>query len=115
MLSILHVILDRESLPLSLAFQTLLGFVPLRITHDFCSNPAKSIERYTSRGNDKFDYYFWIPIVGPLIGAVFGALIYKYTIGDHLSIESSKNVSKDGTQEEKTPLEPGAPVQDSVA
>ena len=50
-----------------------------------------------------------------MIGAVFGALIYKYTIGDHLRIESAKNDSKDGTAEEKTPLEPGAQVQDSVA
>jgi len=68
-----------------------------------------------SRGNDQFEYYFWIPIVGPLIGAVFGALLYKYTVGDHLSIESAKNDSKDGTPEEKAPLEPGAQVQDSVA
>lgn len=75
-------------------------------------NKSRSIN---SRGNEKFDYYFWIPIVGPLIGAVFGALIYKYTIGDHLRIESAKNDSKDGTPEEKTPLEPGAQVQDSVA
>lgn len=37
------------------------------------------------RGNNKFDYYFWIPIVGPLIGAIAGALLYKYVIGAHLA------------------------------
>ena len=76
---------------------------------------AKKRRTIKSRGNEKFDYYFWIPIVGPLIGAVFGAIIYKYTIGDHLRIESAKNNSNDGTPEEKAPLEPGVQVQDSVA
>ena len=76
---------------------------------------AKKPRTIKSRGNEKFDYYFWIPIVGPLIGAVFGAIIYKYTIGDHLSIESAKNNSNDGTPEEKAPLEPSVQVQDSVA
>lgn len=27
------------------------------------------------------NYYFWIPIVAPLVGGVVGALIYDYTIG----------------------------------
>lgn len=68
-----------------------------------------------SRGNDKFDYYFWIPVVGPFFGAVCGALIYKYTIGDHLSIESAKDESKDASPEEKAPLQSDIPIQDSVA
>lgn len=31
------------------------------------------------------DNYFWIPIVGPLIGGVIGGFVYKYTIGRQLS------------------------------
>ena len=32
----------------------------------------------------KFDWYFWIPIVGPLIGGVIGVLIYDWFVGDVL-------------------------------
>jgi glycerol uptake facilitator protein len=30
-------------------------------------------------------YYFWIPIVGPLIGAVIGVFVYKFFIADMLA------------------------------
>ncbi|KAI1723114.1 major intrinsic protein [Ditylenchus destructor] len=29
------------------------------------------------------DYYFWIPIIGPIIGALFGTWIYKLFVGVH--------------------------------
>ncbi|CAH8554851.1 unnamed protein product [Schistosoma turkestanicum] len=38
-------------------------------------------------GNQAFsgaDYFFWIPIAGPYIGAVIGAVLYELTIGIHL-------------------------------
>ena len=42
------------------------------------------------------NYYFWIPIVGPLTGAVVGAFIFDYTIGKVLA---AKMLGKSGTTE----------------
>ncbi|CAL8068323.1 unnamed protein product [Calicophoron daubneyi] len=30
------------------------------------------------------EYFFWIPIVGPLVGGIIGAILYELTIGIHL-------------------------------
>lgn len=32
-----------------------------------------------------YDYWFWVPIVGPHIGALCGALVYMLLIGIHLA------------------------------
>jgi glycerol uptake facilitator len=42
------------------------------------------------------NYYFWIPIVGPLLGAVVGAFIFDYTIGKVLQ---AKMLGASGTTE----------------
>ncbi|CAH8596737.1 unnamed protein product [Schistosoma mattheei] len=42
-------------------------------------------------GNQAFsggNYFFWIPIAGPYIGAVIGAVLYELTIGIHLDRKS---------------------------
>ncbi|MGW5063716.1 hypothetical protein ACWEQ2_41675 [Streptomyces sp. NPDC004096] len=35
-----------------------------------------------------FHAYFWIPIVGPLVGGVIGVLVYDLFIGDVLAIRT---------------------------
>jgi glycerol uptake facilitator protein len=42
------------------------------------------------------NYYFWIPILGPLTGGVVGAFIYDYTLGKVLQ---AKMLGKSGTTE----------------
>jgi glycerol uptake facilitator protein len=42
------------------------------------------------------NYYFWIPIVGPLLGGVVGALIFDWTLGRVLE---AKMLGKSGTTE----------------
>ncbi len=44
------------------------------------------------------NFYFWIPIVAPLLGGVVGAFIYDYTIGKVLQ---AKDLMKSGTAETK--------------
>lgn len=44
---------------------------------------------------DWFSNYFWIPIVGPLIGGVIGVLVYDLFIGDVLHARSQQEGSTD--------------------
>ena len=44
-----------------------------------------------SSGTFHFANYFWIPIVGPLIGAVIGVLLYDFFIGDVLASRLKKS------------------------
>jgi MIP family channel proteins len=58
----------------------------------YAINPARDFgpRLFTSLagwGADVFranNYWFWVPIVGPLVGGVIGALVYDKLIGDHL-------------------------------
>jgi glycerol uptake facilitator protein len=58
---------------------------------------------YTGTGGFHFSNYFWIPIVGPLIGGVIGVLIYDLFIGDvlHARLKVQEEVS--GPVEETIP------------
>ena len=42
------------------------------------------------------NYYFWVPIVAPLVGGVVGAFIYDFTLGKVLA---AKELMKSGTAE----------------
>src|SRR5947209_1816050 len=44
------------------------------------------------------NFYFWIPIVAPLLGGVVGAFIYDYTIG---KVIEARELMKSGTAETK--------------
>jgi len=37
-----------------------------------------------TRGNNAYDCHFWIPIVGPIVGAVLGSKLYSVSIGSEL-------------------------------
>jgi glycerol uptake facilitator protein len=49
---------------------------------------------YHAIGGPNFTGYFWIPIVGPLVGGVIGVLIYDFFIGDilHARLKMTENV-----------------------
>jgi glycerol uptake facilitator protein len=63
-------------------------------------------------GGLAFSNYFWIPIVGPLIGAVVGIVIYDLFIGDvlHARLKLTENV-EGPIQESHVPEQPGTATQ----
>ena len=53
---------------------------------------------YFPDGDDCFyktelKHYWWIPIIGPIIGAFLGQLIYQIFIGSHLVVSGSDKMS----------------------
>ena len=40
--------------------------------------------RSFSRGNNLFDYYWWIPLLGPVLGAIIGTVSYQLVFTDLL-------------------------------
>lgn len=52
---------------------------------------ASYLTGYGSAWRDQYgNLYFWVPIVGPLIGGVLGAALYRYLITPFLRTESEK-------------------------
>jgi glycerol uptake facilitator protein len=47
-----------------------------------------------------FSDYFWIPIVGPLVGGCVGAIVYDFFIGDVLHVRKSRTGAADAVPEE---------------
>ncbi|MGH3448640.1 MAG: MIP/aquaporin family protein [Nocardioidaceae bacterium] len=47
----------------------------------------------------EYSWYFWIPIIGPLIGGAIGVLIYDLFIGDVLHARGSKEEPQGRTRE----------------
>lgn len=47
-----------------------------------------------------FSWYFWVPIVGPLIGGIIGVLLYDWFIGDILHARGAKLEPVGRTREE---------------
>ena len=56
-----------------------------------------------------FSNYWWIPIVGPLIGGVIGILIYDLFISDVLIARAGGGPVPEATSVDDVPAGPGGP------
>jgi glycerol uptake facilitator protein len=69
---------------IGMAFGTDAGYA-INPARDLGPRVAEFITGYGGAFRDQYGHlYFWVPIVGPLIGGVIGAGLYKFTIGKHL-------------------------------
>ena len=68
------------------AYGTNAGYA-INPARDFGPRLASFLTGYGTAWRDQNgDFYFWVPILGPLIGGPLGALLYDALIGRHLPV-----------------------------
>jgi glycerol uptake facilitator protein len=69
---------------------------------DFGPRLASFLTGYGTAWRDQYgNFYFWVPIIGPLIGGLLGAGLYDFLVGRHLPIEEAQEPGR-------TPTDPDA-------
>ena len=91
---------------IGMAWGTLAGYA-INPARDFGPRVASSLTGYGGQAfKDQYgDPYFWVPIVGPLIGGLIGAFLYDLLIGRFPPPTRTKNPA--GCPRTRTP--PGRP------
>ncbi|WCK52635.1 aquaporin family protein [Aneurinibacillus sp. Ricciae_BoGa-3] len=81
------------------AFGTLTGFA-MNPARDFGPKLFAALAGWGSVALPGPHEYFWVPIIGPFIGAVIGGGLYDYLIGRSLNFEDSQLTNIDRNEEE---------------
>lgn len=69
---------------IGMAFGTDAGYA-INPARDLGPRLASFLTGYRTAWRDQYgNFYYWVPIVGPLIGALVGGALYKLLIGRHL-------------------------------
>ena len=68
---------------------------------------------YHAIGGPNFTGYFWVPIVGPLVGGIIGVLIYDFFIGDILHARLKMVEAVEGPIPETEPVATTAEVPEA--
>jgi glycerol uptake facilitator protein len=113
----------RNTAPLSNMGPLIVGFVVFAVGTSFGANTGYAINpardfgprvfafiagygkvalpgSFNNGAGFSFSNYFWLPIVGPLVGGVIGAIVYDFFIGDVLHARKSRMA-------DEAPREPG--------
>jgi glycerol uptake facilitator protein len=84
---------------IGMAFGTDAGYA-INPARDFGPRLAAFITGYGSAWRDQYGhFYFWVPIVGPIVGGLIGAALYRILIGNFAAALASQGVP--------APAEPG--------
>jgi glycerol uptake facilitator protein len=79
---------------IGMAWGTDAGYA-INPARDFGPRLASFLTGYENAFRDQTGYlYFWIPIVGPIIGGVVGAGLYQYLIGRFLPTDEPQEVGR---------------------
>jgi glycerol uptake facilitator protein len=72
---------------IGMAFGTDAGYA-INPARDFGPRLAEFLTGYHHAWRDQYNHlYFWVPIIGPLVGGVIGAALYHYLVGQYLPLE----------------------------
>ncbi len=92
---------------IGMAWGTAAGYA-INPARDFGPRLASYLTGYESAFRDQYgNLYFWVPILGPLIGGPLGAWLYHLLIGRYLTVaqvdEADTPVGTVGVKEPRTP------------
>ncbi|MDI6105609.1 MIP/aquaporin family protein [Actinoplanes sp. NEAU-A12] len=91
---------------IGMAFAVNAGYA-INPARDFGPRLASFLTGYETAFQDAGGYpYFWVPIVGPLVGGVIGAGLYELTIGRFLPSEEAPEPGALATERPEPAVEP---------
>jgi glycerol uptake facilitator protein len=96
---------------IGMAWGALAGYA-INPARDFGPRLASALTGYGGGAfKDQFgDYYFWVPIVGPIIGGAIGGFLYDLLVGRFLPIaDEEEPATKPGRLPEEPPARPTNP------
>ncbi|MFD7712714.1 MIP/aquaporin family protein [Streptomyces sp. NPDC059785] len=84
---------------IGMAFGSDAGYA-INPARDFGPRLASFITGYDGAWRDQYgNLYFWVPIVGPLVGGLLGAAVYKYGIGRFLPTQEPEPLGRSPIRE----------------
>jgi glycerol uptake facilitator protein len=95
---------------IGMAWGALAGYA-INPARDFGPRLASALTGYGGGAfKDQFgDYYFWVPIVGPIIGGAIGGFLYDLLVGRFLPIAEEEEGERPGRLPEEPPARPTNP------
>jgi glycerol uptake facilitator protein len=85
---------------IGMAWGTDAGYA-INPARDFGPRLAEFITGYRGAWRDQYgNFYFWVPIVGPLVGGLVGAALYKFLVSRYLPGPAQQEAGRTPTPEE---------------